>query len=286
MTNLLEANPTRTCVIEGIGLITGRSVTVTLQLAQPGCGVTFYLANGRTIQASLDSVVQTVRGVTIANSEGDTLSIVEHFLAATVLSGHLDLDVKLSEDAVELPLLDGSAQVWIDRLNEAFGSVTNQSASLTLLHAMHYDHTASSDPKPVQVYALPSNRLQITYSLDFPHPEVQQQFVHWDASTDTPDVISQARTFGMAAQLPALQAKGLALGVTADNTLGLNDDGSCTSDLRFDQEPLYHKCLDLLGDLRLAGINPLALRAHIIAINAGHGAHIAFARRLLSVLPQ
>lgn len=279
MTSQETLTETRPLHVAGHGLITGRPVTVEIERAQAGHGIVFYVQGDVPIPARLQAVVHTDRGVTLAHSSGATLSIVEHFLCGCTLAGFSDLKVRVN-GAPELPLLDGSALIWLSLLEEHFGVQPVVQSDLTLHGAVfHRQNDATS------IVALPSDRLEVTYAMNFDHPDLNRQFIRWDSAEENAlHNVACARTFGFARELPALQAAGMALGVTPENTLGLTDEGGYTDVLRIEAEPLRHKVLDLLGDLTLTGLNPLRLKARIYAINAGHGAHTAFAVKLLRVL--
>ncbi|MDH4379531.1 MAG: UDP-3-O-acyl-N-acetylglucosamine deacetylase [Vampirovibrionales bacterium] len=262
--------------VSGIGLITGLPVTVTLAPALVGQGITFQLPNRAVIPASLATLADANRGVTLIDpATSKTLSIVEHFLCACALSNRLDVRVtiEMATDAPlwELPLLDGSAADWLPFLNQL--SCRGEESPLELTKALWYRQNDD-----VCIYALPSDRLQMTYAINLDHAETANQWARWDSATDDILTIASSRTFGLLRELPALQASGMARGVSLENTLGLVDDGTTTSPLRHPQEPLFHKMLDLLGDLMLIGLNPLRLNAHLIAINAGHASHTAFGK--------
>ncbi len=262
--------------VSGNGLLTNLPVTLQIEHAPEGHGIVFW-RDGEAIPARLESIVSTNRGVTLASATGKTLSIVEHFLCACAASNLMNLKVTV-EGAQELPLMDGSAQDWMAALAPM---VENAAVASDIdLPVAVFDRLDDLSC----VYALPANHLKITYAVDYPHPKLNQRFVRWDSKIDCLSQILQARTYGFVKELPILQAKGMALGVTAENTVGLTEDGDYLSPLRLEDEPLYHKMLDLLGDLMLSGINPRRLKAHIFAINAGHGAHASFAKKLLGVL--
>lgn len=263
-------------LVEGTGLITGLPVQVRIEPAAPGQGIVFHLENELPVPARLESVVNTERGVTLAHPSGKFLSIVEHFLCACSLAGLQDLNVYVS-GGPELPILDGSADLWLSRLTETFGEKTVE-ADIPLTKAVFHRHDDN-----VCIYAIPSDRFRVTYAVDFPHPGLNNLWIRWD-SKDGADGLAPARTFGFLRELPYLQAKGLAKGVSLDNTLGLTDDGGYTTPLRFDEEPAFHKMIDLIGDLTLSGLNPLRLKAHVFAFNAGHDSHTAFAKKLLKAL--
>jgi UDP-3-O-[3-hydroxymyristoyl] N-acetylglucosamine deacetylase len=308
--NSLKAFPnSKVATISGHGLITGKPVNVSVRLAQPGSGIVFQMdGNGSTglsetimpatlvpatlIPATLASVVHTDRGVTLADSTGQAkLSIVEHFLAAASLTALSDLIVTV-DGAPELPILDGSAAGWVQLLQNMLDEDTCLAGDTTpenrhvfsvpvydLPHAVVYRHNPS-----ICLYALPDTHFKLTYSVDFNHPDLESRWAHWDSQADDLALISQAGTFGYMEELPALQAKGFALGASLENSLGLTRDGGYTRALRYPDEPIYHKMLDCIGDLRLMGLNPLGIKAHVYALNAGHTSHIAFAHKLLKHL--
>lgn len=277
-----SASQSTMVAVSGIGLITGLPVTVTLAPALVGQGITFQLPNGAVIPASLSSLADANRGVTLIDpTTGKTLSIVEHFLCACALSNRMDVRVAIEMAAEaplwELPLLDGSAADWLPFLNQL--PCRGEESPLNLSKALWYRQN-----EDVCVYALPSDRLQITYAINLDHAETANQWARWDSATDDILTIASSRTFGLLRELPALQASGMARGVSLENTLGLVDDGTTTSPLRHPHEPIFHKMLDLLGDLMLTGMNPLCLNAHLIAINAGHASHTAFGKLLWNQL--
>ncbi|MGE0199872.1 MAG: UDP-3-O-acyl-N-acetylglucosamine deacetylase [Candidatus Melainabacteria bacterium] len=273
-----------TLVLTGTGLVTGKPVRVEIEPAPAGHGVVFYLDGDLPIPARLESVVNTMRGVTLGhlvNGEpsGKFVTLVEHFLAAAMLAGQSDLAVSVYGEATELPILDGSAAEWYQALVTRFGKLP-VAATVDLPQAVFYRHSDDT-----LLYALPAEHFQVTYAVDFDHPDLTHRWVRWDALHDGPQSLVAAGTFGHVKELPVLQAMGLARGVTQENTLGLTDEGGYTRELRMDDEPIYHKIIDLIGDLSLMGLNPLSLKAHIFAIKAGHGSHTKFAARLLRGIP-
>jgi UDP-3-O-[3-hydroxymyristoyl] N-acetylglucosamine deacetylase len=278
----MTTSVTSSLTLEGIGLVTGKPSQVTLTRTAPGSGIRF-CANGTWIAASPDFVVDANRGVTLS-SEGKMLILVEHFLAACGMTQQLDWDVTVT-GAPELPILDGSAMDWV-RLIQQAEAVAPLTERITLPEAVS---TSLPHKAHVQCHALPSESgLKITCLLDFPHPDLQKRWFSVD-STDSTSVnwlsdIANARTFGFVSELPALQAQGLAKGVSLENTLGLMDDGSYTTPLRMPDECLRHKILDFIGDMTLCGVPVLRMNAHFILMHSGHAAHIDFGRTLQKVL--
>lgn len=263
--------------VTGIGVITGKPVDVQIQPADPGHGIVFYLADDAAVPARLESVVHTDRGVTLASRNGQVLSIVEHFLCAAALAGLSNLKVSVS-GAPEMPILDGSAQDWLKVFATHF-DLRLPEPNLALNKAIFYRHN-----EDIAVYAVPDTHFKISYSVDFDHPDLKSRWVRWDSQADNPALISTACTFGYVSELPALQARGLALGASLENSLGLFEQGGYSRALRHEDEPIYHKALDLIGDLSLMGLNPLTLKAHVFAINAGHSSHVPFAQKLRNAL--
>jgi UDP-3-O-[3-hydroxymyristoyl] N-acetylglucosamine deacetylase len=273
----MSVSATTPIFVSGIGVITGKPVEVQILPADPGEGIVFYLDGRSPVPARLESVVHTDRGVTLASPDGKTLSIVEHFLCAAALAGLSDLKVAVS-GAPEMPILDGSAQEWL-KVFAGRWDVCLPKPSVALDRAVFYRHSDE-----IAVYAVPHSHFKMSYSVDFNHPDLKNRWVSWDSQADNPALVSTACTFGYINELPALQARGLAMGANLENSLGLMEEGGYSRPLRHEDEPIYHKMLDLLGDLSLMGINPLSIKAHVFALNAGHSSHVPFARRFKQAL--
>jgi UDP-3-O-[3-hydroxymyristoyl] N-acetylglucosamine deacetylase len=274
--------------LSGVGLISGKPVLVRLTQGTKGQGVQFMFAStGAILPARAEFIVDTQRGVTLMHPETkQLLSIVEHFLAGVSLSGWYDITATIIGDAPELPLLDGSALPWYQAIVAHWGKPTNQPAQP--FYRLEKPVFMVGSTLKTAMYALPAERFSITYTLDYRHSGFQCGWATWygrkDEGVSVEQVLS-AQTFGLVDELPALQAKGLALGVTLENTLGLCADGvGYTRPLKFDKEPFYHKMLDLIGDFHLCGLPADSLKMAIVAINAGHTSHIAFAQQLKKCL--
>ena len=122
---------------------------------------------------------------------------------------------------------------------------------------------------------MPSDELYISYAVNYDHKDLTRRWVAYKNQNE----IIEARTFGFYKDLKKFQMLGFAQGVTAENTLGLTDDGY-TSNPRSENEPIKHKILDLIGDLYLTGVNPLNLKCQILAKEAGHAVHVKAAKIL------
>jgi len=256
----------------GKGMTSRQQVRVDVQAGAPGNGVRFFVRNPKAddqfveLPARADTVVNTLRNVTLGK-DGVRLCIVEHFLAAVSLWGLEDLDVTV--DGPELPLADGSANFWIDLLQNS--SIARQTNTLSRIEL--------SEPITINkgdrcVIALPDTKFSVSYLMDWQHPAIGKRWQSWDLSMAVSE-IADARTFGM------LQEHEM-LGLTED-VVSLTADGF-TQPLRFPDEPVRHKLLDLIGDLTLSGINPLRLNARFISIKAGHELDVQLAAKLAELI--
>lgn len=230
-------------------------------------GIRFYV-NDIPILACLENVLSTDHCVTLG-CNSVKISMVEHFMAACAICKIDALDVYCSIE--ELPVLDGSAKGWVDKFDEvgieySVRDVWSIKAPVSYLNGKTH------------LVILPSDKLEISYAVNYNHPDLRNRWVSYDP--EKLHEIKEARTFGYLSELEMMQAHGFGRGVTYENTVGLKDDGSYTCPLRSEFEPAKHKILDLLGDLYLTGVNPLLLKAHIIVKEAGHTVHVKAANLL------
>ena len=164
-------------------------------------------------------IVDTQRGVTLMQPETkQLLSIVEHFLAAVSLSGFYDITATIEGDAPELPLLDGSALPWYQAIVSQWGKP--KLPSPRPIYTVDKPLFMQGSTLKTALVALPAKHFSITYTLDYPHVGFQGDWATWQGRADERVCVEQllsAQTFGLVAELPALQAKGLALGVTLED---------------------------------------------------------------------
>jgi UDP-3-O-[3-hydroxymyristoyl] N-acetylglucosamine deacetylase len=250
--------------IEGIGLHSGKLARVTLAPAAADSGITFVSRpTGQRIPARVESVVNSHYATTVG-VDGARVQTVEHLLAAVA---GLDIDnLAVEVDGPEIPALDGSAKPFVALL--ALAGRVQQSARrrpLTL-------------PYPLRVggggrwtHVVPADSLRITYTLDNDHPAIGTQVLSW-APTERSfvDEFAPARTYGFLRDLGLMRKNGLARGGSLDNAIVLGNRGALNG-LRYRDEFVRHKILDLLGDLALLG---RPLRAHVIARNGGHALNL------------
>jgi UDP-3-O-[3-hydroxymyristoyl] N-acetylglucosamine deacetylase len=250
--------------IEGIGLHSGKLARVTLAPAAADSGITFVCrATGRRIPARVESVVNSHYATTVG-VDGARVQTVEHLMAAVAGLGIDNLAVEV--DGPEIPALDGSAKPFVALL--ALAGRVQQSARrrpLTLPCPLR----VGSDGRWTQV--VPADTLRITYTLDNDHPAIGTQVLSW-APTERSfvDEFAPARTYGFLRDLGLMRKNGLARGGSLDNAIVLGNRGALNG-LRYRDEFVRHKILDLLGDLALLG---RPLRAHVIARNGGHALNL------------
>ncbi len=258
--------------LSGIGLHTGRHVRVALHPFGAGQGIVFYRSDVDAFVPAVAEEAGRFDHATSLGERGRDVSTVEHLLSAAVGAGLDNVLVEL--DGPEVPILDGSALPWLDAFETA--GLAAQSAyavpfAPSRVHALH-----GPDGKKLEIR--PAHDLRVTYSIDFPNPAVGRQSITVVLTPESYAAhLAPARTFGFLAEYETLKAHGLARGAREDNCIVVGDDRVENGDLRFADEFVRHKALDLLGDLALVGRPVLG---HVVAHKAGHAMHAALARLL------
>ena len=261
----------------GIGLHTGNLTTVTFKPAPPDSGVTFYRTDipGRpSIRAEIDQVVDVSRGTTIGNGE-IRVHTVEHVLAAIVGMGidNLDIDV----DANETPVGDGSSLPFMTVLKKA--GIVEQDQERKYIKIEEPVYYRNGD---VTLSVLPADELRVTMTIAFDHVAIGTQYASFTITPETfESEIASARTFCFLREVKMLQDQGLIRGGTLENAVVIGDESILNDDLRFPDEFVRHKVLDLLGDLFLLG---RPIKGHIIGVKSGHAMHVKFAQQIKKAL--
>jgi UDP-3-O-[3-hydroxymyristoyl] N-acetylglucosamine deacetylase/3-hydroxyacyl-[acyl-carrier-protein] dehydratase len=259
--------------VRGTGLHTGRPVAAHLMPAEAGTGIVFERADlpgASPIHATVDHVAGTERGVTLGAGD-NVVHTVEHLLAAAHALQLDDLRVRV--DGPELPAGDGSAAPFFEALRRAGrGELPGEAVTWRLQSPITVREGDAT-------YLLaPADQLRLTVTIEWPHPLIGRQSRASDAIEETfATELAPARTFGFVRDAQALRAKGLALGASADNTILLNDNGLEGGTLRWPDEFVRHKTVDLLGDLALTGGR---VSADVVAFRPSHAGNVAVARTL------
>jgi UDP-3-O-acyl N-acetylglucosamine deacetylase len=258
----------RPVCIEGIGLHSGQSCRLTLRPALPDSGINL-VCNGCLIPARAQYVVSTQRAVTLGR-DGQQVQTVEHLLAS--LAG-LEIDnATIEVEGMEIPALDGSAAGFVAALRQAGRKHQEAPQKTVVIDTPVWVYEENS-----MLLALPANSYKLTYIGGF--PGVIGSEIDWRLTPAIfADRLAPARTTVFHKEVEALLAAGLGRGGAIENVVVLDENGA-TTPLRFEDEPLRHKMLDLVGDLSLVGAR---LAAHVIAIRSGHSLNVALAKKLIS----
>ena len=205
--------------------------------------------------------------------EAVSVETVEHLLSALTALGIDNVIVELSSP--EVPIMDGSAAPFVYLiLNEA--GVKKLTARRRYLKVLRPISLTQGD-KRIALY--PSDHFKVTYSISFDHPLLRHQTRTMRITDETfVEEIAPARTFGFLKEVEMLRQRGLALGGSLDNAIVLGETGVLNNTLRFEDEFVRHKILDVIGDLSLVGYPVVG---HLVAHRGGHALHTAFAAKIL-----
>ncbi len=261
MTSDRQRTIARPVTYSGVGLHSGNQCHMTFLPAPAYTGIRFVRTD----------LVGVERGMTIGVN-GTQVQTIEHVLAASAARGIDNLVIEL--DAGEPPVADGSSLPFWKALEEA-GTTELDAPRRTY----RVEEPIFYEEGDVAITILPSDRLQVSFSIDFDHPLVRHQFASFEITPETFErEIAPARTFGFLHEIEQLKAAGLIRGGNLRNAIVIGDDKILNEDhLRFPTELVRHKILDLLGDLKVLNVD---LQAHIIAHRSGHRTHLELVRIL------
>jgi UDP-3-O-[3-hydroxymyristoyl] N-acetylglucosamine deacetylase len=268
-------------ICQGVGLHSGQTTTVRVLPALPDTGRYFVrvdLPDRPMIPATADYVGQTTLSTELVNGTG-TVRTIEHLLAALWGAG-ID-NARIEIDGPEVPLLDGSAQVWAAAI--AAAGVGPYAGLAKRVEPRWLTAPVSLHQGDQFVMAIPSPQMKFSYGIEFDLAAIGRQWHSWTPDTEAfATQIAPARTFGLAHQIEQLQQAGLIQGGSLENALVCGPDGWLNPPLRFDNEPVRHKLLDWVGDLSLVPNLPIA---HYVAYKASHHWHTQLARQLVAQMP-
>ena len=251
----------KTVSYTGKGLHSGLDVTMVMKPAPANTGIVFSrtdLPGNPTVKAHIMNVTNTMRATTLESGAAKVMT-VEHILSALYSIGIDNCFVEMN--SVEPPIADGSGQVFVEMILDA--GIAEQEAQREI-YAVKKQHIVADGDKFIAV--LPYDGLRITFTSINKHPLLGVQFVDYEITPESYQAcISKARTIAFTEEIEQLRALGLAKGGDIHNVI-VYDKESCLSELRFPDELVRHKVLDVLGDISLTGY----IKGHIIAVKSGH----------------
>lgn len=271
---ILQKTISRPLEFSGTALHTGERVNLRCLPAEADTGIVFRrvdLDSEPEMKAEPYSVVSTRRCTSIGIKENSraTVHTIEHFMAALWGS---DIDNIIVEiDNAETPVGDGSALIYIELIKEAGVKELPKERIIQKIEEAIWVKKGD-----MYLVILPYEGFKVTYTLVYDHPVIGTQFFEYENNNDFfLKEIAPARTFGFEREIEALHRRGLALGGSLDNAVLIADDKTVNS-LRFENEFVRHKVLDIIGDMYLNGY----IYGHIIAVKSGHQLHVELAKKI------
>ena len=256
----------------GISLMLGVQSSLTFKPAPIDYGIVFVrtdLLQQPQVKADIVNHVSEIARCTSIRDGEACVHSVEHVLSA--LAG-MRIDNAIVEiDAPETPAADGSALPYVELLKQA--GVSEQDAPRRYLQITQPISISEADK---QLTMIPSEQFQITFAFD--HPNLPTQLTNFTIDESTYiEHIASARTFCFADEVEFLRAQGLGKGANSDNVIVIGEEGTPNNDLRYQDEMVRHKILDLIGDLYLLGCIP---KAHLTAIRSGHALNMKLVKNI------
>lgn len=257
----------------GVGLHSGKEVRLELKSADVDSGIIFMrteLPDRPMIHATAANVTATLRATTLEEN-GAKVFTIEHLMSALNACGVDNCLIEL--DAEEPPVLSGNSIDFFKMIRAA--GVVEQDKERKIIRVEKIYRVDGEEGKRF-IMALPYDGFRVSFVSVNPHPLIGIQYGDYEITEDTYErEIASARTIAYEKEIDALRAMGLGLGGTLDNVIVYNDDGWLNK-LNYSDELVRHKILDVIGDMRLAGIT----RCHIVAAASGHALNTALAKKI------
>jgi UDP-3-O-[3-hydroxymyristoyl] N-acetylglucosamine deacetylase/3-hydroxyacyl-[acyl-carrier-protein] dehydratase len=260
---------------EGIGIHTGAKVVMLFKPADADAGVNFIrvdLPEKPRIPVNANSISYRMRRTSLRHDNGE-VNTIEHLMAALNGLGIDNLTIEI--DGPELPGGDGSALTYVQLLKQA--EIVTQESQKRVFEVKTPIAVAEDD---VTLIALPNESgLTISYTLDYNVASVGSQFLSLHVTEETFErEIAPARTFCLSSEVEELQRQGLGKGANYENTLVVGEGGVINNTLRFPDEFVRHKVLDLIGDLFILNAK---LHAHVVANKSGHPMNMKLVKKII-----
>lgn len=256
----------------GIGLHKGDMISIVLKPNKGdndyGLGIIFkridIVDRDNVVKVCHKNLFDLERGTNIKNEDNVKIYTIEHFLSSLSALGITDIIVEITGN--ELPILDGSSIQFVEKLQESgLEELETEIEPIIITEPLIYKEEKAGK----YVLAIPYDGFKISYTIDFNHSFLKSQYYEIDLNLDEYiEKISRSRTFAFDYEIDFLKKNNLALGGSLDNAIVVGKDGPLNPEgLRYHDEFVKHKILDIIGDLYVLG---KPIRGHIIAIKAGH----------------
>jgi UDP-3-O-[3-hydroxymyristoyl] N-acetylglucosamine deacetylase len=260
--------------VAGIGLHTGAPASISLKSAPENTGYVFIRTDldNFEIPASVEYISHCSYATTLLKN-GVVLSTCEHLLSALRGCGVDNCFIEI--DNIELPIMDGSSENFVELIEQA--GIVEQTAARRYFRVLR---SVSIEEGDRTMSISPSDTFEVECVIDFKHPYINRQGLHFIAENGSfRRQIASARTFGFTQEIEMLRKANLARGGSLDNAIVLTPDGMLNeTPLRFDDEFVRHKILDIIGDLALLG---MPLLGKVTAEKSGHSVHAQLMSKLL-----
>ena len=262
--------------LAGIGIHTGNKSSITLKPAALDSGITFIrtdVAGASRIKANTSSLLiepKFSRRSSIGHS-GAEVQTIEHLMSTLSCLGIDNIDIEINNN--EVPGLDGSAIKFVEALEKAGICEQEKPKYVYVVKEPIYVEEGQSS-----ITILPAKEFKVSYTLNYDHPLLEAQFLELEINAQTfKNELAPARTFCLESEAKDLQSQGLGLGANYENTLVVGKAGVLKNKLRFENEFVRHKILDLIGDLYLSGC---AFTGHVVALKSGHNLNLKMAQKI------
>ncbi|MBP9478560.1 MAG: UDP-3-O-[3-hydroxymyristoyl] N-acetylglucosamine deacetylase [Sebaldella sp.] len=265
----------------GIGLHKGEKIEINLKPVRDNSGITFKridLSGDNEILVCPENLFELERGTNIQNSSGAKVYTIEHMMSALHMLGITDLLIEIEGN--ELPIMDGSSIIFVDRIMEASIEELEKEVEPIIIKEPVY---FSEEKDGKHIIALPYDGFKVSYTIDFNHTFLKAQYYEIELNTENYiSEIARARTFCFDYEIEYMQKHNLALGGSLENAIVIKKDGVINPEgLRYETEFVRHKILDLIGDIYVLN---RPIKAHLIAIKAGHFINSNLSKKLKEII--